>query len=189
MLCPHAVPDRSTCSRRVSDAAVSRSMRRFVAFFLLLILCAALSYWLAELFFPLTPGTSYRLTHCDTPQSIYAWARCVSEWLSGTAGQLLFLFLGTVSFFPSFFSGTVAVWRGFCLGGVLWMYTHSSVQLGNAGGALFLSAYFAVSALLLFYGTLERKLSFWERIPGFLLTSGVCFSIYLVPLFSAVIFL
>ena len=76
------------------------------------------------------------------------------------------------------------------MGCLLWLFTHASVSLGNAaGGTLFLSVYFALSVLLLFYGALERRSSLLSRLPGFLLVSGIAFCLYAAPLFSAVIFL
>lgn len=173
-----------------SDIAVSRSVRRFIAYFLLWLLCALLSYWTAVFYLPHTPDIVYRLSFCDTPQSTAAWLELLIGWLSGCITQLCLIFFGTISFFPAFFTGAVAIWRGFCMGSSVWLFTHTSVSMDSTSGiSLFLTMYFVLSILFLFYGTMERHSRFLNRIPGFLLLSGVSFCLYLTPLLSTVIFL
>ena len=177
-------------SPSAGDNAVARITRRFIGCFLLWLLCAVLTYCTAAFFVPGSPDIVYRLSTCQTPRNPLELARLVTGWTAGLAGQLFFVFLGTTSHFPLLWNGAVAVWRGGMMGCLLWLFTHASVSLGNAaGGPLFLSVYFALSVLLLFYGALERRSSLLCRLPGFLLVSGIAFCLYVAPLFSAVIFL
>ena len=177
-------------SPTAGDTAAARVTRRFITCFLLWLLCAVLTYCTAAFFMPGSPDIVYRLSTCQTPQDPMGLARLVTGWTACLAGQLFFVFLGTISHFPTVWSGAIAIWRGGMMGCLLWLFAHASVSMGNAsGGTLFLSVYFAISVLLFFYGALERRSSLLCRLPGFLLVSGIAFCLYVAPLLSAVIFL
>lgn len=179
-----------TQSPSIGDTTIARVMRRFIACFLLWMFCAILAYCTAPFFIPGASDIVYRLVTCQTPQSPMDMARLITKWTAGIAGQLFFVFLGTTSHFPTVWTGTIAIWRGGMMGCLLWLFTHSSVSMGNASaGTLFLSVYFALSVLLLFYGALEQRSPLLCRLPGFFLVSGIAFCLYIAPLYSAVIFL
>ncbi len=169
---------------------ISVSTRRFLTLFLIWLLCALLLYPVAAFLFADAPYTVYRLACPLTPDSFAHWLRLLTGWLSGLSAQLVLIFLGTISRFPLVCSGLIAAWRGCCMGALLWLCTHTSLSFGSVSDAsLFLCVYFVLSALLLFYGALERHTRFLDRLPGFLLLSGTAFCLYLAPLLCAVIFL
>ncbi len=172
------------------SASVNAFARRFIVLLLIWMLCAILAYSAAAFLLPVSPQTVFGLAPCDTPATTAGWLRLCTDWLSSVIGQLLFAFLGTTGAFSVWFGGILAIWRGFSMGSLLWLFTHASVTLGNArGGTAFLTMYFAVTVLLFFYSAQERRTSLLYRIPGFLLLSGTVFCLYLTPLYTAAIFL
>ena len=183
-------PQTVSPSIAADGAVLSRFARRFIALVLIGMLCAILAYSAAAFLLPVPPRTVFSLATCDTPASVTDWLRLCTGWLSGVIGQLLFVFLGTTGAFSVWFGSLIAIWRGFVMGSLLWLFMHTSIQTGNVNGdTAFLLAYFAVTVLLFFYIARERRASLFERLPGFLLLSGTVFCLYFVPLYTAVIFL
>ena len=184
--------EETTTAGKAACEIISRTAAVLLIYIFVFILAALAGYFIGGLFFgeylfiPVIPEGFVQAAE---------YASYIYSILRSTVTQCFLLFVGGILVHPMVLPCAVSLYRGFCVGCVLYLYRSSLIYNGNT--AVFLSLYFIASVLLFLFAAwttvkmdyrLQRTVLPDRRQKGvylfrFLSVSGIVFCLCCLPFF------